>query len=70
VGWFCTRQVQNVASALRSCTKHCGIILTLPLCEIIAGLHSVALQQLGPDTAHSNLEALSTLKHLRNLDTP
>jgi F-box domain len=41
-----------------------------PLCNIIAGLHSVTLQQLGPDTAHSNLEALSTLKHLRNLDTP
>jgi hypothetical protein len=41
-----------------------------PMCNIIAGLHSVALQQLGPDTAHSNLEALSTLKHLRNLDTP
>jgi hypothetical protein len=42
----------------------------IPLLNILAGLHTVTLQQLGPDTAPSTLEALATLEHLRSLDTP
>jgi hypothetical protein len=42
----------------------------LPLCNILAGLQTVVLQQLEPDAAPSTLEALATLKHVRNLDAP
>jgi hypothetical protein len=42
------------------------------LCDILffAGLHTVGLQRLGPDTVPSALKALATLRGLRSLNMP